>query len=255
MVLARPSARPERVFADPPVVCGHRGSGSGVVDGCRENTLDSFRAAVAAGVTWVEVDARMTADGVLVAHHEPRLADERFIDALTARGADQAGLMRLTDLLEAMPAEVGIDVEVKTSLEDALRPRSATTAGATAAMLAPQRGRRRLLVSSFDPAALLIVRELAPGIPVGLLTFNRFPLRKAIPAAVHLGAAVVAPHFRSFPVGDNVDARERDVFHTLRVAHAAGLEIAAWCPPPAQAELLIEAGVDCVIVDRPGGAL
>src|SRR4051812_43592562 len=118
MVLARPSIQPERVFADPPVVCGHRGSGSGVVDGCLENTLDSFQAAAAAGVTWVEVDARMTTDGVLVAYHEPRLADGRFIDALTARETDDAGLMRLTDLLDALPADVGIDVEVKTSLGD-----------------------------------------------------------------------------------------------------------------------------------------
>ncbi len=36
---------------------------------------------------------------------------------------------------------------------------------------------------------------------------------------------------------------------SVRVAHAAGLQVLAWGPQPAEVEPLIEAGVDCVIVD------
>ena len=114
------------VFADTPVLCGHRGSGRG--DG--ENTLASFRAAVACGLRWVEVDARITADDVLVARHDPVTADGRFIVELTAAETDEAGIMRVADLLEDLPPEVAVDVDVKTSLEDALRPRERTTGGA-----------------------------------------------------------------------------------------------------------------------------
>lgn len=36
------------------MLCGHRGSGRGIVGGHRENTLGSFRAAVAAGLRCVD---------------------------------------------------------------------------------------------------------------------------------------------------------------------------------------------------------
>jgi glycerophosphoryl diester phosphodiesterase len=224
------------VFADPPVLCGHRGSGRGVVDGHRENTLGSFRAAVSAGLPWVEVDARASADGVLVASHDPVLDDGRSIADLPAGALD---LMRVADLLEELPPEVAVDIDVKSSLEDALRPRAETTAALVAGLAAA--ARRRVLVTSFDPAALLIVRERAPSVPVGLLTWTRFPLCDAIAAAAQLGVEVVGPHVESFDAA----VAERSV----EVAHRAGLQVLAWCPGTAQAEVLIAAGVDCLVID------
>ena len=217
------------VFADPPVLCGHRGSGRGVVDGHRENTLDSFRAAVAAGLGWVEVDARLSADGVLVASHDP----------IASLPAGELGLMRVADLLDELPAEVAVDIDIKSSLEDALRPRGETTAAAIARLAGS--ARRRVLVTSFDPAALLIVRERAPRVPLGLLTWTRFPLRKAIAAAAHLGVEVVGPEVGSFVASEAERAVE--------VAHRAGLQVLGWCPDAAQAEALIAAGVDCLVID------
>ena len=87
--------------------------------------------------------------------------------------------MRVADLFEELPDEVSIDVEVKTALEDTLRPRERTTAALVAELVAAHD--RHVLVTSFDPAALLIVRERVPQVPLGLLTWTRFPLRKAIP--------------------------------------------------------------------------
>jgi glycerophosphoryl diester phosphodiesterase len=111
-------------------------------------------------------------------------------------------------------------------------------------------------VTSFDPAALLIVRERVPTVPIGLLTWMRFPLRKAVAAAAHLGADVVAPHIESFPLHDErVPALERDAASTVRVAHAAGLQVLAWCPDPAAADLLIAAGVDGLVVDDAPAAV
>jgi len=239
------------VFVDVPVLCGHRGSGAGIVEGHRENTLASCRAAVAAGLGWVEIDARVTADDVLVAHHDPVVADGRFVADLSAAETDDLGLARVADLLDGLPAGVAIDVDIKTSLEDALRPADGTTAALVADVAARERRRRRVLVTSFDPAAVLIVRRRAPGIPVGLITWTRFPLRKAIPAAVHLGADVVAVNFGSFPFGrPGVERVEREASRSVRVAHEAGLQVAAWCPPPPEADLLLAAGVDCVVVDE-----
>jgi glycerophosphoryl diester phosphodiesterase len=116
--------------------------------------------------------------------------------------------------------------------------------------VAGEQSRRRVLATSFDPAALLIVRERAPAVPLGLITWTRFPLRKAIPAAAHLGVEVVAAHFESFPLeGGPVRRGEREASRSVGVAHAAGLQVAAWCPPSGAARQLIAAGVDCLVVD------
>jgi glycerophosphoryl diester phosphodiesterase len=235
-----------RVFVDVPVLCGHRGSGRGP----GENTLPSFRAAVAAGLRWVEVDARTTADGILVACHEAVAADGRYVSELSAAETDELGLMRVGDLLDDLPPGIGVDVDLKTSLEDAQRPRDRTTAALVAELVAPQMGRRPLLVTSFDPAALLIVRERAPELPLGLLTWIRFPLRKAIPAAAHLGVQVIAPHVESFGLRQDAPRLgERAIADAVRVAHDSGLQVVAWCPLPSERDILLAAGVDCLVID------
>jgi glycerophosphoryl diester phosphodiesterase len=243
-------------FDDTPVLCGHRGCGRGIVDGHAENTLGSFLSAAGAGLRWVEVDARITADDQLVARHDPIVDDGRFVAELSAAETDALGLMRLTDLFEALPADVAVDVDVKSSLEDALRPRARTTAALVAELVARERRRRALLVTSFDPAALLIVRERAPAVPIGLLTWMRFPLRKAIAAAAHLGADVVGPHVESFPLADErVPPLERDTAATVRVAHAAGLQVLAWCPQAGDRDALVAAGVDALVIDDAPAAV
>jgi glycerophosphoryl diester phosphodiesterase len=225
------------VFGDSPVLCGHRGMGRGHA----ENTLPSFRAAVAAGLPWVEVDARIAADDVLVARHDPALADGRLVAELPAR---DTGLMRVPELLDDLPAEIAVNIDVKTSLEDALRPRERTTAALVADLVRDIE--RQVLVTSFDPAALLIVRERAPDVPLGLLTWTRFPLRKAVAAAAHLGVEVVTANVESF---------DGDAERAVRVAHEAGLEVGAWCPAEGERERLLAIGVDCLVIDlEPGDA-
>jgi glycerophosphoryl diester phosphodiesterase len=229
---------PARVFDDVPVLCGHRGSGRGTVGGQPENTLGSFRAAVAAGIRWVEVDVRAASDGALVASHDP----------IPPAPAADTGLMLIEELLEELPPEIGVNLEIKTELADAGRPREKTTAALTAD-LASRTRQRPLLLTSFDPSAPLIVRERAPRIPVGLLTWIRYPLRKAVPAAVHLGMDVVAAHVLSL----QLDPAE--LHAAIRVAHEAGLQVVGWCPDREQAEKLIAARVDCLIVDDVPAAL
>jgi glycerophosphoryl diester phosphodiesterase len=205
------------------------------VGGQAENTLGSFRAAVAAGVRWVEVDVRLNAAGQLVASHDPI-------------GDPAKELMLIEELLEDLPPEVGVNLEIKTELADATRPRGETTAALTAD-LAGRAKSRPLLLTSFDPSAPLIVRERDPRLRIGLLTWIRFPLRKAVPAAVHLGMDVVAPHVQSLQL------EEPELHASIRVAHEAGLQVVGWCPDREQAEKLIAAKVDCLIVDDVPAAM
>ena len=218
-----------------------------------ENTLGSFRAAVAAGLDWVEVDARTTADGELVARHDAVVDDGRYVSQLAAQETDELGLMRVRDLLDDLPPGIGVDIDLKTSLEDARLPREETTAARVAALALGEARRRPLLVTSFDPAALMIVREHAPDVPLGLLTWIRFPLRKAIPAAVHLGLEVIAPHVESFGLRQDAPLRgERAIADAVAVAHDAGLQVVAWCPLAPERDVLLAAGVDCLVIDDVG---
>jgi glycerophosphoryl diester phosphodiesterase len=83
-------------------------------------------------------------------------------------------------LLEALPDEVAMDFDLKTSMEDAIRDRDATTAALLAALAAREARRRPVLITSFDPGALDIPREIAPGVPRGLLTWLDFPIGQAV---------------------------------------------------------------------------
>jgi glycerophosphoryl diester phosphodiesterase len=206
------------VFEDVPVLCGHRGAGVGP----GENTLPSFLAAVEAGLAWVEVDVRLGPRGQLVAHHDP-----------LPRAGDDAGLLRVEALVDALPARVAVDFDLK-----GVRP-----AARLAKLAAREASRRRVLVTSFSAAALRIVRERAPEVPLGLLTHAAVPVRRAIAEAAALGVQVVAPQVGALRA-------ERALARRVATAHAAGLQVAAWCPRPEEAGELLAAGVDCLIVDE-----
>jgi glycerophosphoryl diester phosphodiesterase len=245
------------IFAEHPTLCGHRGLGSGEVDGHRENTLGSFHGCVEAGLDWVEVDLRVTADDVVVCEHFPTTADGRYIVEVPASETDAAGIMRLTELFEALPPRIGVNLDIKSAVEDALRDASATTAATLGRLIGPEARRRPLLLTSFDPAALRIAQDLAPEVPAGLLTWVRFPLRKAVPAARHLGFQAVVAQVGSFSGPNEFDKAPifRDAAWTVDLAHRAGLDVMSWCPSDHALTMLTEAGVDCHVVNDAARAL
>lgn len=239
---------PRPVFAQKPTVIGHRGAGVGRVDGRLENTLESFAAAVDSGTAWIELDVRRSRDGGLAVVHNPADVDGTYVVERDLAALQDAGIPSLEQVLEQLPLNVGVDVDLKSSVEDALLPDEQTTAALVAPVLDRERLRRNLLVTSFDPASLLILRERAPSVPLGLLTWFTFPLHMAVAAAAHLGVEVVAAQVGSFGP-DGPTARHRGAAHAVEVAHRAGLEVIAWCPTPTEAVDLVTWGVDALVVD------
>src|SRR2546426_10500886 len=78
-----------------PIAIAHRGG----AEEAPENTLEAFGAAVALGYRYLETDAHLTRDGVVVAFHDPRLAKvadrsgaiaDLSIAEVEAAGADYA---------------------------------------------------------------------------------------------------------------------------------------------------------------------
>jgi glycerophosphoryl diester phosphodiesterase len=243
--------RESRVFGSKPVILGHRGCGKGKVAGLLENTLESFLKAVELGIDWVEVDVRRTSDDRLVVAHNPADDDGVFYADITGDKATKRGALRLDELLEALPPEIGVDFDVKTSMEDATRERAQTTAARLAAVARRESRRRPTLVSTFDPGALDILRELAPGVPRGLLTWLEFPIGQAVAAAGHLDVQVLAVHWKSLrPNVIEPDSMQRPLNYVVDLVHESGREFLAWCPPLKFSRTLIDAGADALCVNN-----
>jgi glycerophosphoryl diester phosphodiesterase len=250
------SPRPTgRVFGVGPAVIGHRGLGCGTVRGHRENTLGSFTAAAALGATWVEADVRRTADDVLVVRHDEVYPDGTRVAEVTAAQADRRGTLRLHTLLEQLPHDVGLDVDLKPAIDDSLRPPSRTTAALLAPVVAAAVRRRPLLVTSFDPAALHRLRCQEPSVPLGWLTWHRFPLDVAVVACAHLDVDVLGLHVGSLADRDSGAVEPATVAEALPFVHGAGRELVVWCPALVSAGVLLDAGADAVVVDEVPRAL
>jgi glycerophosphoryl diester phosphodiesterase len=243
------------IFDNRPAVIGHRGLGSGdlAVPGgtgtVAENTIPSLLAALDAGASWIEIDVTRTADDALVLRHDPTTPEGAFlIDCESAA----CGLPLLADVFDALPPGVPVDVDVKTILEDAVDAPSRRTGALLLPILKREAERRPLLVTSFDASLLTHLRDELPEVPVGLLTWLRFPMWHAIPSAAGLGLQAIGLHTGSCGF-DRPDTRLRPLEHSVEVAHQAGLEVLAWCPGAEQAAGYADAGFDALVVnDVPG---
>lgn len=243
------------IFAGEPTVVGHRGFGAGKPGGYPENTLASCQAALDHGLTWIELDVQRSRDGQLVVRHDPVTPDGALVVSRTAAELAAAGIELFAEVMAWLPPGAGVNIDVKTIIEDAAGPAGQCTGPLVAAALRELAGTRPLLVTSFDPALMVYLRDLAlPGIGLGLITAQRYPARHALPAARGLGLAAVSMHAGSFGLQhDGPRAEGRPPAELIERAHQAGLEVMAWCPGPADAARLAAAGIDAVCVnDIPG---
>jgi glycerophosphoryl diester phosphodiesterase len=248
------------IFDAKPSVVGHRGFGAGRPGGYRENSVDSFLAAAASGVPWVELDARRSADGELVLWHDPVTPSGLPIEERTVGQLAAEGIVALDDVLAALPARVGVNIDVKTILGDGTDPAQRRTHALVADTLRRHTGTRRFFVSSFDaslPSYLNDSKELIGDVALGLITEQGFPAAHAVSAAANLRLDAACLHTGTL-LGRGPGLADKHAEHILQAAHAAGLEVMTWSPGPEHAVRLARAGVDAVCVnDIPGvqGAL
>jgi len=241
------------IFDAKPTIVGHRGFGSGQRGGYRENTVASFRAAVASGLSAVELDVHRSSDGELVVRHDPVAPGGGFIVTQTAADLAAAGVAMLAEVLAALPAGVAVNIDVKTISGDAVDPPAQRTASLVAHVLRQEQGTRPFLVSSFDPSVPLYLRdrrEFTGDVALGLITGIDFPAHHAIPAAANLGVDAVCLHTGTLNLQrDQIRPMDLSPENIIGTAHEAGLEVLTWSPSPAEAVRLGAAGVDAVCVN------
>lgn len=233
-------------------ILAHRGSpGTTFV----ENTVPAVSACLAAGADGIEVDLRLSADGVLVVCHDPDLlrlvgaalpvADTCWDDLRAAADSGGVNLARVEWVLAAATGR-SVVLEVKApppgvrSVErtvEALVERIAVLRSARLPM--------DLTVSSFSAEVVAVVRALAPA-ELGLTTalLGRPTVR---PAAL-LRRALVAGHDQIHPHVGALLAEPG----TVELAHRCGVEVVVWTANRDRAVRRLSAlGVDAVITDMP----
>ena len=237
------------------LLLAHRGSPAAPAS---ENTVAAVIAALAAGADGVEVDLRLSADGVLVLCHDPDLgrlagrslpvADTTWEALRMTAGEHGVGLARVEWLLAAAAGRPVV-LELK---QPPPAPRArARTVGALLERLGGLHASGLPLavtVSSFDPALVRMVRLEAP-VDLGLRTalLGRPGWR---PSAL-LRQALAAGHDEVHPHVLDVLAHPRSVAS----AHSCGLAVVPWTVNARRAvRRCADLGVEAVITDVPAAA-
>lgn len=229
-----------------PRVWAHRGASALAT----ENTLGAFELARQHGADGVELDVMACATGEVVVFHDDDLqrlaARPERVEALPwselAR-IELAGGARIPRLEEifAVCGDLAINVEIKSA-----RPgRAGALPARVARIIREAKAGERVVVSSFDPAALWQLHLAAPELPLGYLFEARLPraLRGAAAAAM-IGASAVHPeHVLCTP-------------EAVAAWQARGLAVNTWTvDDPARLAALAAAGVDGVFANDPRAAL
>lgn len=225
-----------------------------------ENTIESFQGAVDLGYRYLETDAHVTADGIVVAFHDHKLErltngagkvsewrweDLRFLDAGYRfkpedgfpRRSEGVGIPRLDELLRTFPdALFNVDLKER------------NVADALAELVSSQRAEGRVLAASFHDSHIARYRAASPG-PVATSAGPRevgrawLASRLGKPVRTRADAIQVPERFGAFGV---VDAS------FVTSAHEGGKHVHVWTvnDTPVMHRLL-DLGVDGIVTDRP----
>lgn len=232
---------------------GHRGAAAERP----ENTHAAFARALEAAADMIECDLQLTADGHVVIIHDYTadrttsgsgpIADHTFADlrALDA-GAwkDKAFTGEKVPTLEETLAQVlptadlNLELKCRGTREDARR-----LALAAATAVRDRDVWSRVIFSSFNPEALIELREVAPEARIGVL-WHHEDYSLAFDAAAQLGAVSLHPY-----AGHVTPA-------LVAEAHGRSLQVFAWTEnDPERIQALARMGCDGIISDYPSRLL
>jgi len=231
------------LLGDGPVPIAHRG---GALEG-PENTIEAFENAVELGYRHLETDAQLSADGVVVAFHDPRIdrvsnevgaiSEWRWADLQELPINGSGRLSSIANLLQRFPdAQFNLDAKS----DEVAMPLLAVIAEADAF--------DRVCVGSFSDARLTRMRSQAAGdlcTSFGPRAILRQAIRsQGLPVPIPPGNVIQAPPtFRGLPL-------ITDRF--VNKAHDDGLFVHAWTiDEPAEMHRLLDLGVDGIMTDRP----
>jgi len=241
-----------------PVAIAHRGG----AEEAPENTIEAFGAAVAMGYRFLETDAHVTRDGVVVAFHDPCL------DGLT----DRTGAIASLPIAEVESADAGFTFSpdggrsfpfrgrgvrvprLETLLlrwPDArvnIDPKDDACVEPLVALLDRLDAWDRVNLGSFSDRRLRRIRALSRG----RACTSMGPRAVAVARAAALGGRMPRQGADCVQVPIRVGRLRIVTAGFVRAAHRAGLPVHVWTVnDPAAMRDLLELAVDGVMTDRP----
>ena len=230
---------------DRPLVFAHRG-------GCAlgpENTLVAFDRGLAAGADGLELDVHLSADGVVVVHHDDTLdrtttgsgpiARQTAVELARLDAGDANGVPALRDVLRRYP-DVPIIIEMKVD--------SAARGEALAREIRDAGAADRVCAAGFGARSMAAVRAAMPGMASSA---THMEVRMALYRS-WLGWPARRVPYGGFQVPETAQGHRIVSPRFLRHAHRRGLKVQVWTvDEEADMRRLLGWGVDALITNRP----
>ena len=221
----------------PTLVIAHRGASAEKP----ENTLAAFRRALALRVDGIELDVRVTRDGVPVVFHDADLlrltgargqtSSRSWRELKKFRVRGRGPIPRLVDVLRSTRGRAVVQIEMKagTPVAPVVRAIQAARAGAW------------VMLASFSPGLVREARRLAPTVPRMLISAGR-----RTPASFVLQLAALGAN------GLSVDHRAIRGAAWLRYFQSRGYVVWGWTVNDAgRIRRLAGWGIDAILSDNP----
>jgi glycerophosphoryl diester phosphodiesterase len=205
-----------------PVIVGHRG----YPKVARENTLESFLAALKAGAEMVEIDARITSDNVLVAYHDETLPNGRKIRETGSGEILSYGIEEVEKLIKSLPQESNIMLDVKDEV-----------CWMDVAQLVKDRGLSERVIIAGNPNAVVKISK-----EIDVLSAPSFELlnwRESLRRTIEAGCDAVNDHYLAF---DEEVLKEAKRLNLLFVTYTVN--------EMEEIVKLLRAGVDFIVTDE-----
>jgi glycerophosphoryl diester phosphodiesterase len=210
------------------------------------------------GADMVELDVRLSADGVPVVRHdadlggrflhELTLAQIKAADVSTGAGGDgRAEVPTLAEVLALLSGRVAVDLEIKNlPAEPAFDSPREAIARAVVEALHDVAFSGEVLGTSFNWLSIERLRELEPAVATGFLTHAMIDPRAALVYVRQAGHDYVLPQAPALFEDPELPA----------LAHADGIGVGSWTvDDPEAIERLFAMGVDAVATNDPAAAI
>ncbi|MFI5355770.1 MAG: glycerophosphodiester phosphodiesterase [Opitutales bacterium] len=219
------------------LVIAHRGASAEQP----ENTLGAFRRALQLGVDGIELDVRVTRDGVPVVCHDASLRRltgwRRRVDAATwaeiraRRIRGTATIPRLVTVLRLTRGRAVVQIEIKPGVP----------VGPVVRAVQAARARSGVILASFSLRVLRSARKLAPGLPRMLIDVGSAPPSVLVRRLAAVGAAGLSVNWQAVTSAGLVRHFQR-----------RGFSVWAWTVNrPADMRRLARRGVAALLSDDP----
>lgn len=233
------------------LVWAHRGASAYAP----ENTMESFKLANQQGADGIELDIHLTRDGHLVVAHDEtidrcsdgkgRIIDMTLKELLTydfsnnMPGYQNTKIPTLQEVLSFVrDTKMTVNIEIKSGIViyEGIEKKAIS-------LVSKMGMKKRVIYSSFNHFSLMLVKEIDPTIPIGLL-YTEAMFEPHI-YAMHLKADAIHPYYPTIMVPGTVDGCKTNC-----------IRIHPWTVnEPEHIRWMYKEGVDAVITNYPDVAL